>query len=297
MNPIATNGLGKRYGKRWVLADCTLSIPQGRVVGLVGANGAGKTTLLHLAVGLLEPSAGTIEVLGGTPAASAAQLARVGFLAQDAPVETALTVGEHLRFGARCNPRWDGEFALRRIERLGLDLRQRAGRLSGGQRSQLALTLAMAKRPELLVLDEPVASLDPLARREFLGELMELVATHGPTVVISSHVIADVERVCDHLVVMAHGRVRVAGDGDDLLARHKFLTSRRRDAHDHMCGQDVVHVSHTERQTTALVRLSGPVLDPNVAMADVGVEDLVLGYMAIGAPPTAASPELEVVHP
>ena len=179
MTAVATTSLGKRYGRRWALRECTLAIPEGRVVGLVGANGAGKTTLLHLAVGLITPTEGSITTCGGRPGASGEQLARVGFLAQDAPVYTALSVADHLRLGRELNPQWDDEFATGRVERLGLPPAQRAGRLSGGQRSQLALTLAMAKRPELLVLDEPVSSLDPLARREFLQDLMELVAEHA----------------------------------------------------------------------------------------------------------------------
>ena len=147
MKAIATEGLGKRYGRRWALRNCTVDVPVGRVVGLVGANGAGKTTLLHLAVGLLEPTQGSIRVFGGPPGAGPDQLARVGFLAQDAPVYSSLSVGDHLRFGERCNPGWDRDFAVRRTANLGLDAGQHAGRLSGGQRSQLALTLAMAKRP------------------------------------------------------------------------------------------------------------------------------------------------------
>ncbi|HEY0870583.1 MAG TPA: ABC transporter ATP-binding protein, partial [Acidothermaceae bacterium] len=165
-------GLGKRYRQRWALRDCTLQVPAGRVVGLVGPNGAGKTTLLHLAVGLLQPSAGRLDVLGARPADSPAQLGRVGFVAQDTPVYASLSVADHLKLGGWLNPRFDAAAAQRRIDQLGLDRRQRAGKLSGGQRAQLALTLAIAKRPELLVLDEPVASLDPLARREFLQHLM-----------------------------------------------------------------------------------------------------------------------------
>jgi ABC-2 type transport system ATP-binding protein len=184
-------GLGKRYGRRWALRDCSLSIPAGHVVGLVGPNGAGKTTLLNLATGILAPTAGTIEVLGGRPAAGPAQLARVGYLAQDAPVYAGLSVADHLRLGAHLNPGWDTELARSRIERLDLSLGQKAGTLSGGQRAQLALTLAVAKRPDLVLLDEPLASLDPLARREFLQDLMEAVAEQGLSVVLSSHLISE----------------------------------------------------------------------------------------------------------
>ena len=220
---LQTQGLGKRYRRLWALADCTLSIPGGHVVGLVGPNGAGKSTLLNLAVGLLAPTAGTIEVLGRPPAAGPAELARVGYLAQDAPVYAGLSVADHLRFGARLNPGWDAELARGRVKRLDLDPHQRAGTLSGGQRAQLALTLAIAKRPELLILDEPVASLDPLARREFLADLMEATAEQELSVVLSSHLVADLERVCDYLIVLVGSRVRVAGPVDELLAAHHLL--------------------------------------------------------------------------
>src|SRR5277367_4936130 len=173
---IQAGGLGKAYRRTWALRDCTLAVPEGHVVGLVGPNGAGKTTLLQLAAGLLAPTRGTITVLGERPAAGPAQLARVGFVAQDTPVYTRMTVADHLRLGAWLNPGWDDELARRRTGQLGLDPKQRAGSLSGGQRAQLALTLALAKRPELLLLDETVASLDPLARREFLRSLMQTVA-------------------------------------------------------------------------------------------------------------------------
>jgi len=218
---LAASGLGKRYRRRWALSGCTLEIPAGRVVGLVGPNGAGKTTLLHLAAGLIAPTTGTVEVLGGRPGDGPVQLARVGFVAQDTPVYTGLSVAGHLRMAAYMNPGWDGAAARRRIEQLGIDPRQRAGRLSGGQ---LALTLAVAKRPDLLILDEPVASLDPLARREFLRSVSGTVAGQGTSVVLSSHLVADLELICDYLVVLVASRVRLAGDIAALLASHHRLT-------------------------------------------------------------------------
>ena len=207
---LRADGLGKTYGRRPALADCTLDVPAGRVVGLIGPNGAGKSTLLNLAVGMLKPTSGTIEVLGGTPGAGPAQLAKVGFVAQDTPTYDRLSVEDHLRLGARLNPGWDDGLARDRIRSLGLDPAERAANLSGGQRAQLALTLGVAKRPELLILDEPVASLDPLARREFLQDLMEAVAEHELSVVLSSHLVSDVERVCDYLIVLVASRVRLA---------------------------------------------------------------------------------------
>ncbi len=280
MSAIETCLLGKRYGHRHALQECTLSVPAGRVVGLVGTNGAGKTTLLHLAVGLLEPSEGSILVFDEPPGRTSEQLARVGFLAQNAPVYASFSVAEHLQLGDRLNPRWDAGFAGARIAGLGIARNARAGRLSGGQRAQLALTMAIAKRPDLLLLDEPVASLDPLARREFLADLMQLATERELTVVLSSHSIADVERVCDHLVVLADGRVRLAGDIDELLAHHRVLTGPRPEHPMTVPGYDVVHASTTERQATLLVRGSGPVLDPRWSVVPVGLEELVLAYLA-----------------
>jgi ABC-2 type transport system ATP-binding protein len=261
-----------------------VSVPAGRVVGLVGPNGAGKTTLLNLAVGLLAPTSGTIEVVGGRPGASPEQLGRVGFVAQDAPTYPALSIAEHLRLGERLNAGWDAAFAAKRIADLGLDLSQRAGRLSGGQRAQLALTLAVSKLPELLLLDEPVASLDPLARREFLQGLMSVVVEHGVSVVLSSHLVADLERVCDYVVVLVQARVALAGDVDELLAAHRRLTGPRRDLDRLPASQQVIEASHTDRQTTLLVRTDEPILDPAWDVEQVGLEDLVLAYMAQTAP-------------
>ena len=285
---IETSGLGKQYRRTWALRDCTLAIPEGHVVGLVGPNGAGKTTLLRLATGMLAPTRGTITVLGRRPAAGPAQLARVGFVAQDTAVYARLTVADHLRLGAWLNPGWDDGVAKQRIGQLDLDPKQRAGSLSGGQRAQLALTLALAKRPELLILDEPVASLDPLARREFLQGLMEAVAEHEVSVVLSSHLVADLERVCDYLIVLVASQVRVAGEVSDLLASHRRLSGPRRDPGTLPAGQEVITESHTDKQTNLLVRTDGPVLDPAWAVTPVSLEDLVLAYMSRAGDETPA---------
>jgi ABC-2 type transport system ATP-binding protein len=277
---IEAQGLGKRYRRQWALSDCTLAIPAGHVVGLVGPNGAGKTTLLGIAAGMLRPSAGTMTVLGASPAAGPAQLARVGYLAQDAPAYTGLSIADHLRLGAHLNPAWDTELARMRVGRLDLDLGQKAGTLSGGQRAQLALTMAVAKRPELLILDEPVASLDPLARREFLRDLMESVAEQELSVVLSSHLIGDLERVCDYLIVLVASRVQVAGPVDDLLATHRLLSGPRRDPGSLPSGMRVISASHTDVQSTLLVRTPGPVFDPAWTVSEVSLEDLVLAYMS-----------------
>jgi ABC-2 type transport system ATP-binding protein len=280
MSAISADGLGKRYGRRWALRDCTLDIPEGAVVGLVGPNGAGKSTFLHLAVGLLQATEGDLMVLGGQPGSSTDELAKVGFVAQDAPLYGSLTVADHLKLGAHTNPSWDPSLAKARVDELGLDPRQRAGRLSGGQRSQLALSLAMAKRPELLVLDEPVASLDPLARRAFLADVMTLMAGDGLTVLLSSHLLSDIERICDYLIVMVQGVVAVDGPVEALLQRHKILTGPRRDLRRLPADQVVVQASHTERQTTVVVRTDHPILDPSWVVEEIGLEALVLAYMA-----------------
>ena len=276
---LATSGLGKRYGRQWALSGCTLEVPAGHVAGLVGPNGAGKTTLLHLAVGVIEPNAGSIAVLDEEVAATPEQLARVGFVAQDTPLYPSLSVADHLRFGAALNPGWDAALAGERIARLGLDRTQRASTLSRGQRAQLSLTLAMAKRPELLVLDEPVASLDPLARREFFGGLMEFTAEHEVSVVLSSHLIADLERVCDYLIVLTDGRVQLTGEVDDLRASHRRLSGPRRDRAPLPASQRVIEESHTDRQSTLLVHTDEPIIDPGWSVEEVALEDIVLAYM------------------
>ncbi|WP_433009347.1 ABC transporter ATP-binding protein [Kribbella sp. CA-294648] len=290
---LSAQGLGKKYGRRWALTDCTLDVPAGRVVGLVGPNGAGKSTLLNLAVGMLTPTTGSIEVLDAP--AGGPQLTKIGFVAQDTPTYARLSVADHLKLGARLNPGWDDSLALARIQSLGLDPKQRAGKLSGGQRAQLALTLGVAKRPELLILDEPVAALDPLARREFLQDLMEAVTEHDLSVILSSHLVSDVERSCDYLVVLVDSRVQVSGDIDTLLATHYRLVGPRRDEKSMPQNQHIVSVSHTDRQSTYLVRTSDPILDPAWTVSQLTLEDIVLAYMGRSASaPKNNRPLLEV---
>ncbi|MEV5488525.1 ABC transporter ATP-binding protein [Streptomyces bobili] len=294
---LRAQALGKRYKQRWALQNCDLDVPAGRVVGLVGPNGAGKSTLLNLASGMLTPTTGTIEVCGGRPASGPAQLAKVGFVAQDTPTYAALSITDHLRLGARLNPGWDDVLARERIRQLGLDLKQKAGRLSGGQRAQLALTLGIAKRPELLILDEPVAALDPLARREFMQDLMEAVAEHELSVVLSSHLVSDVERACDYVIVLVDSRVQMAGDIDDLVACHHRLTGPRRDPGTLPAGQHVITASHTERQTTLLVRTDTAVHDPSWTVSPLSLEDIVLAYMTRPADAVRDTrPALEVLR-
>jgi len=285
---IAT-GVGKRYRRLWALRDCNIDIPDGRVVALVGPNGAGKTTLLHLAAGLLRPTVGTMRVLGRTPGRDVGLLADIGFVAQDVPLYRSFSVGDMLEFGRRTNSRWDDDLASTRIERARIDPAQRVGSLSGGQRAQVGLTLALAKRPRLLLLDEPLASLDPLARREFLQSLMGEVAEGELTVVLSSHLITDLERVCDHLIVLSASRTQVAGDIDGLLASHRIVVGPRREGAEVRGVGSVVQESHTDRQSTLLVRTDGPILDPAWAEQEIGLEELVLAYL--GHPDATALPQ------
>jgi ABC-2 type transport system ATP-binding protein len=219
---IHTQGLGKRYRGKQALTECTLTVPTGAVTGLVGPNGAGKSTLLNLITGMLAPTEGTIRVLNEAPGT---QLAKVGFVAQETPTYAGLSIADHLKLGAHLNPGWDQAYAQARVERLGLDPKQKAGKLSGGQRAQLALTMAIAKRPELLILDEPVAALDPLARRGFMDDLTGAARDTGMSVVLSSHLVSDLDRVCDWLIVLTGGRVRTAGPLRGLLAAHPGLTT------------------------------------------------------------------------
>ena len=277
---LQASGLGKRYRRTWALRDCNLTVPRGRIAALVGPNGAGKTTLMHLAVGLLAPTTGSIRVLDQPPA-DPGLLAEVGFVAQDTPLYRNFTAAEHLTLGAKLNRRFDQPLARSRLERLAIPLDRRVGTLSGGQRAQVALALALAKRPQLLLLDEPLASLDPLARREFLQALMGSVAEQGVTVVLSSHLLADLERVCDYLIVLSAAHVQVLGTVEELLEQHKLLIGAYREQQPPVAGvAQVVRASHSERQATLLVRTSGPIHDPAWMAHQVTLEDLVLAYLA-----------------
>jgi ABC-2 type transport system ATP-binding protein len=276
---LATYGLGRRFGSKWAVQDCTLSIPEGRVCGLVGANGAGKTTLLRMLSGLSTPTTGDLEVCGRRPCDDVAFLSDVGFLAQEIPLHKRWNAEDHLRFGAAMNPRWDDDVARERLTALQIPLQQPIRTLSGGQRAQVALALCLGKRPRALLLDEPVAALDPLARREFLSSLATAVADGDLTVVLSSHLVTDLERICDYLVVVAASRTMLAADIDDVLASHRLLTSARRDAsvieRDHV----VLQRETTQRQTDLWVRLNGPVHDPAWQVNELSLEDIVLAYL------------------
>jgi len=279
MNIIETNGLGKRYGSTWALRECSLAVPAGHVAALVGPNGAGKTTLLNLAVGLAAPSAGGVTVLGGHPAGSPAALDGVAFVAQDTPLYKNLSVADMLHLTRNLNWRFDQRYAEIRLGELGIPLKRKAGKLSGGQQAQLALTLALARRPRLLVLDEPVAMLDPIARHDFMALVLTAAVDDGVSVVLSSHVLAELERVADYLVLLSRGRVQVAGEVDDLLASHRVLTGPAAEA-DRYAERPVVHVRRGEVQAHLLVRAGAddPV-PPRWEAHPVGLEELALAYL------------------
>jgi len=283
---LAADQLGKRYGRKWALRGCSLRLPEGRIAALVGPNGAGKTTLLHLAAGLLRPDEGTVRLFGRDPYDNTAVLADLGFVAQETPLYRDFHAADLITMGGRLNRRWDADLARHRLAQLGIPPRQPVGKLSGGQRAQVALALALAKRPRVLLLDEPVASLDPLARREFLQALMGSVAETGTTVLLSSHLLTDLERVCDYLIVLNAAQVRLTGTVDDIVDGHRQLIGPRH--HGDRAGDGiggvaaVVRASHTDRQSTLLVRTDGPVTDPAWAVHEVSLEDVILAYLADG---------------
>jgi ABC-2 type transport system ATP-binding protein len=276
---IRTVGLGKEYGSMWALQDCSISVPPGRVTALVGPNGAGKTTLLKLLAGLSAPSAGELSVLGRVPEQRDEFLESIGYLAQDVPLYKRLSAHEHMDLCAHLNRHWDAEGARARLAALRVPLDRPVSTLSGGQRAQVGLGLALAKHPRLLLLDEPVAALDPLARREFLVSLTSAVAEGDLSVVLSSHLLHDLERVCDHLILLSASRTQLCGDIDEVLAEHRSLVGPRRRIGDSERGFTVIKATQTQRQTRLLVRLDGPVLDPSWETTEVGLEDIVLAYM------------------
>jgi len=279
MNVIETSGLGKRYGNTWALRECTLAIPAGYVAALVGPNGAGKTTLLNLAVGLAEPTAGGVTVLGGLPAGSPAALDGIAFVAQDAPLYKNLSVAEMLHLTRNLNRLFDRDYAKARLADLGIPLKRKAGRLSGGQQAQLALTLALARRPRLLVLDEPVAMLDPIARHDFMATVLTAMVDDGVSVLLSSHVLAELERVADYLILVSRGRVQVAGEVEDLLASHRVLTGPAAEVGTY-AERPVVHLRRAEAQAHLLVRAAaGDPVPPGWESHPVSLEELALAYL------------------
>jgi ABC-2 type transport system ATP-binding protein len=290
-NVIEASGLGKRYGTTWVLRECTLAIPAGRVAALIGPNGAGKSTLLNIAVGLSAPSAGSVTVLGGHRAGSPAALDGIAFVAQDTPLYKNLPAADLLHLTRNLTRRFDQTYAETRLGELGIPLSRKAGKLSGGQQAQLALTLALARRPRLLVLDEPVAMLDPIARHDFMATVMTAAASNGVSVLLSSHVLAELERVADYLILMSHGRVQLAGEVAGLLASHRVLAEPAAEA-GWPAGRPVPDAGRGTAHARLLVRAAAddPV-PPGWQARPAGLEELALAYLrepgaaALPAPP------------
>ena len=281
MNVIEVHNLTKHYGASWALRECTLAVPEGRVTALIGPNGAGKTTLLNLVVGLTYPSSGTVSVLGGQRAGSLAALAGIAFVAQDAPLYKNLSAADLLHETRNLNRFFDQHYAERRLEDLGLPLRRRAGEMSGGQQAQLALTLALARRPRLLVLDEPMAMLDPIARHDFMATVMNAARQDGVSVVLSSHVLAELERVADHIVLVSRGTILLAGMIEDILAAHRHVVGPLSES-DRYAGQwDVVHSQSSASEVRMLVRADGRSdgAPPGWKVRPVTLEELSLAYL------------------
>jgi ABC-2 type transport system ATP-binding protein len=305
VNAIECRGLAKRYRHTWALRDCGLAIPEGHVVALVGPNGAGKTTLLNLAAGLLRPTAGDVTVLGGQRPGSGVARVGIGFVSQGAPLYGHLRAGDMLALAESLNITWDRDSALARLAELRLPLDRKVRALSGGQRAQLALTIALGKRPRLLILDEPLASLDPLARHEFMASLMAEVAERGLSVVFSSHIVAELERIADYLVILNNGQLQLAGGVEDLLAVHRILTGPGNENALDARLVAVVHARHAGAQAHLLVRNSAPGAQaPEGWQSDpASVEDLVLGYLRdpgarmLPGPAMAASADGPAVTP
>ncbi len=279
MNVIETHGLGKSYGATKALHDCTLAIPEGHVVALVGPNGAGKSTLLNLAVGLATPTRGEVSVLGGCRAGSLPALDGIAFVAQDTPLYKNLSAADMLHLTRNLNRQFDQAYAKARLAELGIPQKRKAGKLSGGQQAQLALTLALARHPRLLVLDEPVAMLDPIARHDFMATVLTAAADDGVSVLLSSHVLAELERVADYLIMMSLGRIQVAGEVDDLLAGHRVLTGPTAEASRYDEQSKSCMSSRGDAQAHLLVRATTD--DPVPAGWEahpVGLEELALAY-------------------
>jgi ABC-2 type transport system ATP-binding protein len=291
MNVIETSGLGKCYGHTWALRECTLAVPAGHLAALVGPNGAGKTTLMNMSVGLAVPTAGTATVLGGQPAGSQAALDGIAFVAQDAPVYKNLSAGDMLHLTRNLNRRFDRRYARARLAELGIPLKKKAGKLSGGQQAQLALTLALARRPRLLILDEPLAMLDPLARQDFMATVLTAMADDGVSVLLSSHALAELERVADYLIVLSRGELQVAGEVDDLLATHRVLTGPAAEADSCARRLRVIEAKRAQAQAHLLVSGAADPVPPGWEAHSVTLQELVMAYLRApgGAEPPGRS--------
>ena len=289
---VETTGLGRRYRRTWGLRDCSFALPEGRVAALVGPNGAGKSTLLRMLAGINAPSEGTVTVLGKSPRTQTADaLSRIAYLDQDRPLYKDFRVEEMLRFGRELNPRWDNERARRHLEELRIAQASRVGQLSGGQQAQVALTMCLAKRPELLLLDEPVAALDPLAREDLMQILLQSVADDGTTVLLSSHAVTDLATICDYVIILSASRVQFAGELDHVLDVHRLLVGPTGSVSATLDGATVISSITAGRQTTMLVRAEQPIINPSWEVFEPNLDEIVLAYLRADA--SAAQPHIE----
>lgn len=277
---VQTKELGKRYKSFWALENCSISVPEGRVSALVGPNGAGKSTLLKLLVGLSSPSAGDSLVMGKPPAQTDEFLSSIGYLAQDIPLYKSFSAEDHIKMGVALNKKFDSQYMRSRLTDLNIPLDRPVGKLSGGQRAQVALALALAKKPKLLLLDEPVAALDPLARHDFLSSLSQAVADGGLTVVMSSHLLADLERVSDHVIVLASGKTQLCDDIENVLKQHYLLVGPRASLKELSEDIEIIHETHTAKQSTLLARVTQKKSLPRGWQRhEPNIEEIILAYM------------------
>ncbi|WP_034089949.1 ABC transporter ATP-binding protein [Streptacidiphilus albus] len=284
---LTARGLTGRHRRRGpdVLADATFQLPAGVICALVGPNGSGKSTLLELAAGVQRPSAGTVEVFG-QPARTGHP--RVAYLPQDRPLFRRFTVAETLCFAARANRgNWDAGMAQQVADISRFDRRDQVRDLSGGERTRVALAVALGKRADLLLLDEPMADLDVLARQELMGLLMAHVADTGCTVVMSSHIIAELADACDHLLVLHEGRVRLCGEIEELTDAHAVVTLPGGTGQ--LAGHVVVESRPAGRGTTALIRPAA-VLPAAWQAERPSLEELVLAHLGTPTAPALALP-------
>ena len=291
---IETKALAKRFGRTWGLRECTLSIPTGKVAALVGPNGAGKSTLLRMAAGLSRPTSGMIKVLGGVPSAGDdSLLRRVGYLDQERPLYKGFRVDEMFRFGAGTNPTWDMTTAHAYVDQLGISLRDRVDKLSGGQQAQVALTMCLAKQPELLILDEPAAELDPVAREDLLRLLMREVAERGTSVVLSTHALGDVGSICDYLVIMSHSTIVLADDLEFVVESHRFLSATSSNAPALPEGVTVIDTRTSSRDVTHLARMSLPLVDETWQITEPTLDEIIMAYLRLGTGSTLSQPHYD----
>ncbi len=291
---IETKALAKRFGRTWGLRECTLSIPTGKVAALVGPNGAGKSTLLRMAAGLSRPTSGMIKVLGGVPSAGDdSLLRRVGYLDQERPLYKGFRVDEMFRFGAGTNPTWDMTTAHAYVDQLGISLHDRVDKLSGGQQAQVALTMCLAKQPELLILDEPAAELDPVAREDLLRLLMREVAERGTSVVLSTHALGDVGSICDYLVIMSHSTIVLADDLEFVVESHRFLSATSSNAPALPEGVTVIDTRTSSRDVTHLARMSLPLVDETWQITEPTLDEIIMAYLRLGTGSTLSQPHYD----